>query len=224
MSNSEDDGGAAGDALAPPPGPPLPPGLWEALRRCYETPPRFYHDAAHVSEVARQYCAVERELGWAQPREVYWAVLFHDAVYEVGARDNEARSAALAVEWAARWLVGEHAFCAPGFRAQEASRLIELTARHGALTAADVDDQSARFLDCDMAILGAPPEQYAIYERDVAREYLPHYGEADYQRGRAAFLAGMLARPRIFLSDYFHERLDAQARDNLRSALAGLGD
>jgi hypothetical protein len=31
--------------------------------------------------------------------------------------------------------------------------LVLLTARHGQLTPADVDDETARFLDCDMAIL-----------------------------------------------------------------------
>jgi len=29
----------------------------------------------------------------------------------------------------------------------------------------------------------------------------------------------LLARERIFLSDFFHQRLDAAARDNLRRAL-----
>jgi len=43
-----------------------------------------------------------------------------------------------------------------------------------------------------------------------------------YRAGRRAFLESMLARPRIFASDFFHARLDAAARDNLQRVLARL--
>jgi predicted metal-dependent HD superfamily phosphohydrolase len=36
---------------------------------------------------------------------------------------------------------------------------------------------------------------------------------------RKRFLKGLLARDRIYVSDHFHERLDAQARSNLRRAI-----
>jgi predicted metal-dependent HD superfamily phosphohydrolase len=36
---------------------------------------------------------------------------------------------------------------------------------------------------------------------------------------RKRFLKGLLGRERIFLSDFFHDRLDAQARSNLRRAI-----
>ena len=43
-----------------------------------------------------------------------------------------------------------------------------------------------------------------------------------YRAGRKAFLQRLLDAPRIFLSDDFHERLDAAARVNLRFALKRL--
>ena len=55
-------------------------------------------------EVLRHYDAVAAGPGWAQPAEVRLAVLYHDAIYEAGRRDNEARSAELAVAHIARWL------------------------------------------------------------------------------------------------------------------------
>jgi len=40
-----------------------------------------------------------------------------------------------------------------------------------------------------------------------------------FKLNRRRFLKALLAKPRIFLSDWFHERLDAQARVNLRRAV-----
>ena len=76
----------------------LPVAQWDALRAAYATPPRAYHNFAHVQEVLRHYDDVAAGPGWRQPREVYLAVLYHDAIYEAGRRDNETRSAALARE------------------------------------------------------------------------------------------------------------------------------
>ncbi len=60
------------------------------------------------------------------------------------------------------------------------------------------------------------PDAYDAYERGIAAEYVPVHGEGAFRRGRAAFKRGMLARPRLFLSDHFHAALDAAARNNLR--------
>jgi predicted metal-dependent HD superfamily phosphohydrolase len=95
--------------------------------------------------------------------------------------------------------------------------LIELTAKHGHIASADHD--AALFLDCDMAIVGSSPETFAAYDQAIAVEY-KHVPPDAYAAGRRAFLQGLLAKPRIFLTDYFHNRLDAQARANLQRALA----
>lgn len=198
---------------------PLPAGLappedfWQALHDGYGSPPRHYHTIDHVVEVARWYQVVAREQGWQHPREVLLAVLFHDVVYQAGARDNEQRSAAVAVDAARRWLD-------PDIDTDQVARLIELTARHGGLRPDDVDAETALFLDCDMAVLGAPADVYARYEQGVAAEYLGVYPPELFAHGRRRFLEGLLARERIYLSDFFHARLDEPARKNLRDALA----
>ena len=80
----------------------LPDAQWNALRAAYATPPRAYHNFAHVQEVLRHYDEVSAGPGWRRPREAYLAVLYHDAIYEPGRRDNEARSAQCAREHIAR--------------------------------------------------------------------------------------------------------------------------
>lgn len=199
------------------PGPlPLPEAQWQALRACYAAPPRAYHDWRHVQAVLGHYADVAERLGWDHPREAWLALLYHDAVYEAGRTDNEARSAGLARRDIARWL--PHA----GLDAGRVARLIELTARHGQLGPGAVGRDEALLLDCDMAILAAPVPVYDAYERAIAEEYRPRVDAVRYRDGRARFLRGLLAAPRIFLSDDFHARCDAPARANLARALARL--
>jgi len=191
----------------------LPPEQLEALQAAYASPPRSYHNFQHVQEVLRHYHEVAAGPGWRQPAEVGLAVLYHDAIYEAGRRDNETRSAEMAVAHIARW------WPTAGIDARRVTDLIELTARHGSLQTADVDDEAALFLDCDMAILGAEPALFDAYDRGITAEYRGHVPAWLFKLNRRRFLKALLARPRIYLSDYFHQRFDTQARRNLRRAV-----
>ena len=201
-------------------GPPLvlPPGQQASLEAAYAVPPRAYHDFHHVGEVLRHYQEVAAGPGWTQPREVALAVLYHDAIYEPGRSDNETRSARFAVEQITQWQPEA------GIDVQRVAHLIELTARHGQFVPADFDgdpapDDVRLFLDCDMAILGAGPAVFDAYDRGIAAEYRDTLPAWLFRLNRRRFLKALLARERIFLSDYFHARLDAQARANLRRAV-----
>lgn len=192
---------------------PLPPAQWAAIEAAYAVPARAYHSLQHVHEVLRHYDEVAHGPGWRQPVEVYLAVLYHDAVYEPGSSDNESRSAALAVEHIRQWLPDA------GVDAARVAQLIELTARHGRLHQAEVDLDAALFLDCDMAILGADPAAFDAYDRGIAAEYRGRVPAWLYRLNRRRFLKGLLARERLYLSAFFHERFDLQARRNLRRAV-----
>jgi predicted metal-dependent HD superfamily phosphohydrolase len=140
---------------------PLPPDQAAAIAQAYATPPRAYHDLHHVGEVLRHYDDVAHGPGWVHPRDVAFAVLYHDAIYVAGAKDNEARSAELAREHLAQWPMD-------GLDLDRIAQLIELTARHGTLSPDDVpDEDTRRFLDCDMAILGAAPAVFDAYDRGI---------------------------------------------------------
>ncbi|KLI98187.1 hypothetical protein [Luteimonas sp. FCS-9] len=195
----------------------LPPPMREALEAAYATPPRAYHNLDHVAELLRHYDAVAAGEGWAQPVEVWLAVLYHDAIYEAGRDDNEARSAQLAAEAIARWVPDA------GIDVARVGALIGLTARHGSHAPGDFPDDAQgddtrRFLDCDMAILGAEPAAFDAYDRGIASEYR-HVPRWLYALNRRRFLKSLLARERLYLDDGFHARLDAQARHNLRRAV-----
>ncbi len=194
-------------------------GQHAELEAAYAMPARAYHNFRHVQEVLRHFADVAEGPGWTQPAEVYLAIQYHDAIYEPGRRDNESRSAELAIARIAHWLPDA------GVDSLRVAELIELTARHGQFTPSDFGDDgfaldARHFLDCDMAILGAEAEVFDAYDRGIAEEYRGHVPEFLFKLNRRRFLEGLLKRERIFVSDWFHQRYDAAARANLRRATA----
>ncbi|HSD88534.1 MAG TPA: hypothetical protein VLB44_13495 [Kofleriaceae bacterium] len=175
--------------------------LIRELEAAYQEPLRAYHNMNHIAELLGWFDTVADDIGWQDPARVYAAILFHDAIYVPGAKDNEQRSA----EWARRAGFGD-----------EVAALIEMTADHGKHT--DATGDAALFLDCDMAIVGAPPAAFDAYNDAIAAEY-SHVPRDAFAAGRRAFLTSLASKPRIFATTYFHDRLDAQARANLARAL-----
>jgi len=193
----------------------LPTALLSALEAAYAIPPRAYHGFHHVQEVLRHFAEVSAGPGWTQPAEVYLAALYTDAIYEAGRKDNESRSAALAMAQIAQWLPEA------GIDTLRVAELVGLTARHGQFSPGDFGDDgfaldTCHFLDCDMAILGAEPAAFDAYDRGIEEEYRGHVPAFLFGLNRNRFLKGLLARERIFLSDFFHQRYDAAARANLK--------
>ncbi len=199
----------------------LPQAQAEALREAYASPLRAYHHFGHVVETLAQFRSVAEGPGWHAPDTVRLALLYHDAIYVPGRNDNEARSADLAREHLRRWPP------AVDVDIDRVVALILLTARHGGLHGGDFPDSpegedTRRFLDCDMAILGAAPDAFAAYDRAIAEEYraVPRWL---YRRKRRAFFCMLLDSDRIFLSDFFRDRFEVAARRNLAAMLAGGG-
>lgn len=195
------------------------PQQCQGVLLAYRTPPRDYHHAGHVGEVFAHFGQVADGPGWHRSVEVALAILYHDAIHDVGRRDNESRSARLAAAEIARWMPGA------GIDVARVAALIELTARHGGIATDDLPDDAdgddARlFLDCDMAILGADAAAFDAYDRAIAAEYRGHVPAWLFRRKRRAFLRSLLDKPRIYLSGYFHDRLDVAARRNLQRVLA----
>lgn len=192
---------------------PIPEGLWDEVRAAWSSPPRAYHSLTHLEEVLDRFAEVAAGPGWQHPREAWLGLLFHDAIYDVRRHDNEAQSAQLARAAIARWFPGA------GLDADRVVQLIELTAQHGKVVSDAVDSDARLFLDCDLAILGSSADRFDAYERGIATEYLAVVPPDHFRAGRRTFLETLAARPRLFLSDFFHDRLDAAARANLKRAL-----
>ncbi len=184
--------------------------LLQALVARYNEPHRHYHTLQHLDACLRHLPDL-RGLA-THPDEIALALWFHDAIYDIGATDNELRSA----DWAVASLSSERVDAAV---AQRVFALILVT-RHE-VAPRTVDEQI--MLDVDLAILGARAEVFDGYEGQVRSEYQT-VPEALFRANRRRILQGFLARERLYHTDLFHERLETTARHNLARSIAALED
>lgn len=178
------------------------------LQRRYSEPQRHYHTLQHLGECLAWF-EREKELA-APPGEVALALWFHDAVYDVHAHDNEARSA----DWA-RSAMLEHG--APKEVAERVHALVMAT-RHDAVP----EGRDAELLiDIDLSILGAERARFDEYERQVHAEYAFVPDEIRRPR-RREILQRFLAREAIYTTPRMHALLEARARANLTRSIAAI--
>ena len=90
-------------------------------------------------------------------------------------------------------------------------------------TPGPLTDDAQWVVDVDLAILGQSDTVYRQFERNVRREYF-FVRWPRYAAGRSAVLQGFLDRPRIYGTDFFGQRFEAQSRSNLSNALKALQD
>ena len=182
----------------------------DGLRRRYAEPSRAYHGQRHIDLLLGLLTEVRPRL--RTPDAVELAVWYHDAVYIPMSPENETASAAL--------LRSDLAGLADTALIETAATLILATSTHTVPPgiAPSVAADCAWFLDMDLAILGADPATFAWYDAAIRAEYAA-IPEAEWRVRRPRVLATFLARERLYLTDHFHARLNAQARANLRVAI-----
>ena len=175
----------------------------------YSEPHRKYHTVQHLDECFARFDEA-RELA-QKAYEIELALWFHDAIYDVRRQDNEERSADWARSAAARAGAAE-AVC---------SRLHQLilATKHDA---EPPSPDAALLVDVDLAILGAAPERFDEYERQIRDEYSWVPGFV-FRRKRREILQGFVARPRLYNTTHFRDRYEARARANLIRSIRRLG-
>lgn len=179
-----------------------PEGLWEKLMDAWAEPQRHYHSQQHLHECL---ALLEPALDLAQhPGEVELALWFHDAVYDPQGKANEQRSADWAIEALAQ--------AGAGGEVQQRVRSLIMATCHDA---EPVEHDARLLVDIDLAILGADPARFAEYDAQVRAEYRWVPGWL-YRRKRKEVLAGFLKRPAIYGTQWFQERFEGRARENLR--------
>jgi predicted metal-dependent HD superfamily phosphohydrolase len=177
------------------------PVVLDSIRSKYQEPHRHYHDWNHALSVLSwvNHCCDVYSYGPEVKYELGVAALFHDVVYEIGHGPavNEEAS------------VGFLKRVVPIRATYEslAEKIILATAQHGKLESEDVDLETALFMDCDIASFGEARWEIAPEQIKV---------------GRKAFLGGLLAKRSIFLTPYFQDRFEAQARRNIQRVITEL--
>ncbi len=188
----------------------IPPNLdtYRGLIAAYAEKHRCYHTAEHVAHCLALLDEYSELADHAD--EIEAALWFHDAVYNPLSRHNEAESA----RWATEFLAENQ--CAPG-TVTRIQRLIMATIHD-----APVTDQDAQLMvDIDLAILGADPRRYRVFEANIRREY-KWVPAPLFRRERRRILQSFVDRDIIYSLPALQDRYEAQARSNLASAISSL--
>lgn len=181
----------------------------DRLKQAYSEPQRKYHTTQHLQECI---ATVEPYLNRAEhPAEVEVALWFHDAIYDLKAKDNEAKSAA--------WAQAE--LSKAGVRPEAIGRVhgLIMATCHKALP--NGPDQQL-LVDVDLSILGAPRSRFVEYEQQVRKEYSWVPGFL-FRRTRRGILKEFLARKPIYNTPELQSRLEEAARANLEFSVKQLG-
>lgn len=179
------------------------------LQRRYAEPHRHYHVWSHVQACLR---ASRLLMPPEPPQEVDLALLFHDAIYDPLAADNEERSAALLLEEGGA--VGLDTLLL-----LRAGNLIRAT-KHSEATATGL---AAVVVDADLSILGEAPEVFGAYEAAVRQEYWMVPDDI-YDAGRTRIMRQFLTRPTIYATSRAQQLWEEQARRNLQRYAATTED
>ncbi len=173
----------------------------QLLADAYQEPQRRYHTLEHI-----EHCLCMFDLCQSMaddPDALEIAIWFHDVVYVPGKRDNEALSAELYLEMSS----GGH-----GDKMRErVVRLIMATLHDGT----SLEDSDSSFMvDIDLSSFALSFQDF-LHDSQNLRAENPQLSDADYYQKQSNFQSCLLSRQKFFLSDFFHQRYEQQARDNL---------
>ncbi len=183
--------------------------LWTEISKHYTAPKRHYHNLNHIADLLEQAAQYREEI------EDYdllcFSIWYHDIVYKATRKDNELRSAELAIARLKTLGISKA-------RMDRCYHQILLTKNHQAATAKK-DEQL--LLDFDLAGLGRDWEDYAVYKDNVRKEY-SIFPDFLYKKGRKKALLHFLERTNIYHTAHYQNSFEEKARENLRREIGGL--
>ncbi len=182
--------------------------LWDEIEKQYTSKKRHYHNLGHLEAVLERLQTMKAEIeNWDT---VLFSLFYHDVIYNPLKTDNEEKSAERAEKRMRQIAVS-------GDRIAHCKRQILATKSHETST----DHDTNYFTDADLSILGEEWEIYAAYCENVRKEYAI-FPDFVYNPGRKKVLEHFLRMERIFKTDYFFERFEKQAKQNIARELQGL--
>ena len=153
---------------------------------------RRYHDFNHISTMLMDYARWEQHFDLSQEEEaiLFDANLWHDAIYVVGAKDNEELSADLYMEFAeAMRFIG---YTITEKHANTVKTAIEYTAKHfgGVPDHVKLDKPLRILLDLDLLGFARPYEEFVRLQKLLDEEAVAYgHDRATVTNAREAFLS-----------------------------------
>jgi predicted metal-dependent HD superfamily phosphohydrolase len=181
---------------------------WSEIESYYTAGKRYYHNLHHLQNL---YTALDECRSFIEDwNTILFSLFYHDIIYKATRKDNEERSALLAV-------TRLKALQYPSAKSALCSQHILATKKHMPSKSKDTN----LFTDADLSILGADNETYVLYIKQIRKEYAV-YPDFMYNPGRKKVLQHFLQMERIYKTDHFFNRYEQQARENMAAELQAL--
>jgi predicted metal-dependent HD superfamily phosphohydrolase len=175
--------------------------IYQRLTSAYGETHRHYHTIAHIRHCLQQFDLCKAQL--ANPDAVEISIWFHDVIYQCGVPDNEKRSAELYRELSQD--VHQNDF------RQSVDDMIIATI-HDKASPALIDEQY--MVDIDLSSFGLSWDDF-LRDSSNLRLESSHLSDSEYHQRQGNFRKSLLTRERFFYTDYFYQKFEVQARDNL---------
>jgi len=181
---------------------------WLEIQLQYSKSSRHYHNLQHLNHLTQQLLPIKHLLqNWPV---IVFAIAWHDIIYSATSKNNELKSAELAVKRLKAIQLNDE-------NIKDCYDLIIATKAHSLSDNPDTN----YFTDADLSILGSGADEYLIYTQQIRKEY-NIYPTIVYNPGRKKVLQHFLSMHSIFKTDYFYNLYEKTARNNLQAELSRL--
>lgn len=179
--------------------------LWNEIETRYSEKSRHYHDLLHLENMFTELEDVKGNI--SDFTGISFSVFYHDIIYDATSKSNEEKSAATAEKRLAELHLSKDDISV-------ISEQIIATKSH---LLSDHNDTNY-LLDADLSVLGKDFKTYMEYTRNIRKEY-SIYPDFLYKPGRKKVLKHFLELESIFKTEYFKEKYEVQAKENIEAEL-----
>lgn len=177
--------------------------LWLDLEKAYSASSRQYHNLNHLEEMIVQFDLYASHL--KNPNAILYSIFYHDIIYKPTRKDNELKSAELAVA-----ILPKDA----QLDKQLVFDAICATQQHQH----NVNEDINYLIDFDLKVLSKSWADYQVHYQQIRKEY-KIYPTILYKPGRKKALEHFLKQEFIYTTGLFRNLYDAAAKDNLRKEM-----
>lgn len=179
---------------------------WQEIEKSYSQKSRKYHNLLHLENMILELENAKDEI--SDYDVMLFSVFYHDIIYKATSKDNEEKSAEFAKIRLEKLNISTE-------KIAKVYNQILATKSHKTS-----DDSDTNFLlDADLAILGKDWNVYENYVHQIRKEY-SIYPDFLYNPGRKKVLTHFLEFDEIFKTDYFKEKYEKMARENIKREIS----
>lgn len=179
---------------------------WKEIEKSYSRKSRKYHNLTHLENMILELENVKDEI--LDYDSLLFSIFYHDIIYKATSKDNEEKSAEKAK-------IRLEKLNIPNDKIIRIYNQILATKSHKR----SEDSETNFLLDADLAILGQDWEIYKNYTQQIRKEY-SIYPDFMYKSGRKKVLTHFLEFEEIFKINYFKEKYEEKARENIQRELS----